>query len=55
MATWYARLFAIMHNLFISRIRRIKRRGVTEPINAADRLFLLASVPTSRIHCVGWT
>jgi RNA polymerase sigma factor (sigma-70 family) len=29
-------LFAIMHNLFVSRIRRVKRRGVTEPIEAAD-------------------
>jgi RNA polymerase sigma factor (sigma-70 family) len=29
-------LFAIMHNLFISRIRRVKRRGVMEPIEAAD-------------------
>jgi RNA polymerase sigma factor (sigma-70 family) len=29
-------LFAIMHNLFVSRLRRIKRRGNTEPIEAAD-------------------
>jgi RNA polymerase sigma factor (sigma-70 family) len=29
-------LFTIMHNLFISRIRRIRRRGTTEPIEAAD-------------------
>ena len=33
-------LFAIMHNLFISRIRRIKRRGVTEPIDTADTAVL---------------
>jgi RNA polymerase sigma factor (sigma-70 family) len=25
-----------MHNLFVSRIRRVKRRGVMEPIEAAD-------------------
>src|SRR5271166_4960886 len=29
-------LFAIMHNLFVSRIRRIKRRGVMQPIDDAD-------------------
>jgi RNA polymerase sigma-70 factor (ECF subfamily) len=29
-------LFAIMHNLFISRIRWIKRRGVTESLDTAD-------------------
>ena len=29
-------LFAIMHNLFINRIRRVKRRGVMKPVEAAD-------------------
>jgi RNA polymerase sigma factor (sigma-70 family) len=33
-------LFAIMHNLFISRIRQTKRRGVTEPIDTADPAVL---------------
>jgi RNA polymerase sigma factor (sigma-70 family) len=29
-----------MHNLFISRIRQIKRHGVTEPIDTADTAVL---------------
>jgi hypothetical protein len=29
-----------MHNLFISRIRQTKRRGVTEPIDTADPAVL---------------
>ena len=33
-------LFAIMHNLFVSRVRRVKRRGATEPIDTADMAAL---------------
>jgi RNA polymerase sigma factor (sigma-70 family) len=29
-------LFTIMHNLFVSRVRRVKRRGVPQPIETAD-------------------
>jgi len=42
-------LFTIMHNLFVSRIRRLKRRGVMEPIEAAD----LATLEYLHAHKTG--
>jgi RNA polymerase sigma-70 factor (ECF subfamily) len=33
-------LFTIMHNLFISRMRRVKLRGTAEPLDTADEAVL---------------